>query len=65
MTFRVNDKLHDLNKIITVIIDTPKWKKLTFDTFKVEVFTDKTIDLENYSYKGGFVVISAILKPAV
>ena len=32
---------------------------------KVEVFTNKTVDLENYSYKGGFVVISAILKPAV
>ena len=36
------------------------------DTFHlVEVFTDKTIDLENNSYKGGFVVLSAILKPAV
>ena len=34
------------------------WKML-------EIFIDKTTDLENYSYKVGFVVISAILKPAV
>ena len=31
----------------------------------LEIFIDKTTDLENYSYKGGFVEISAILKPAV
>ena len=33
--------------------------------YDLEMFIDKTIDLENYSYKGRFVVISAILKPAV
>ena len=33
----------------------------------IEIFIDKdkTTDLENYSYRGGFVVILAILEPAV
>ena len=32
---------------------------------RVEIFTDKSTDLVIYSYKGGFVTLSAILKPAV